>query len=160
MYSEVNLALISLTPVGIVHFNCVFTYRFKRINVYMPQAQGDLFLSAWSICKWARLCKRNREDCLKGFPVGILRTQAGLSSLDSRGYSKKCTAVALRIPDVCSQLSIKWLRCHPLSANKTTWLTQIIRVLTFWSCKPNSAFAATFSGSLKTWLQGLFSCRA
>lgn len=41
MYSEVKPALISVRPVGIVHFNRVFASRFKRINRHVHVAGTD-----------------------------------------------------------------------------------------------------------------------
>lgn len=85
---------------------------------YVFCRQTNLFLSAWSICKWARLCKWNREDCLKRFPVGILRTQAGSSSCHSWGCPKQRAAVAPPTLDVHTKPPVKRWRRHPLSASK------------------------------------------
>lgn len=94
------------------------------INVYMLQAQADSFWSSEASVNGPNYVSRTEKTMFEEtFPVGILRTQAGLSSCDSRGYSKQRTAVALGTSNVQSELLIKRLQHHLLSANQTVWFT-------------------------------------
>lgn len=90
----------------------------------MLQAQADSFWSSEASVNGPNYVSRTEKTMFEEtFPVGILRTQAGLSSCDSRGYSKQRTAVALVTSSVQSELLIKRLQHHLLSANPTVWFT-------------------------------------
>lgn len=137
-----------------LHFNHAFIPTFKMINVYMLQAQADSFWSSEASVNGPNYVSRTEKTMFEEtFPVGILRTQAGLSSCDSRGYSKQRTAVALGTSNVQSELLIKRLQHHLLSANQTVWFTGTHGSL--WSCQPNSALAAFLCRFVENMAMGL-----
>lgn len=97
MYNEVKPALISVRPVGIVHFNRVFASRFKRINRHVHvQAQTGLFLPEASV---------NGLDYVSGTEKTVWRD----SLWESSGHKQACRPVTAEVIQSTVQLS----HCEP-----------------------------------------------